>query len=233
MPPLPFEGARIQRERITKQDIVKFGATVGCQGCNAIKDNKRAQAHSDRCRERVERCLRITPQGAERMHRRNEVINEALAEEVRRADQRKRRADDAAPKMPEPEPATLAALDPKECPVEPDPYPKGRLLMKSAPSAASHSGQHKEKDSAMNTEAGTQFRDPMEMSTVGGTRSPTALPANTRRRVSTHSEFVAVTAQEAIDGSREKVMRILSVEQVELGNIIKLSIMGQVLKWAR
>ena len=47
------------------------------------------------------------------------------------------------------------------------------------------------------------------------------------------AELVAVTAQEAIDGSREKVMRIASVEQVELGNIVKLSIMGQVLKWAR
>ena len=39
--PLPFEGARIQRERITKKDIDEFGATIGCQGCNAIKDNKR------------------------------------------------------------------------------------------------------------------------------------------------------------------------------------------------
>ena len=46
IPPLPFEGARIQRERITKKDIDEFGATIGCQGCNAIKDNKRAQAHS-------------------------------------------------------------------------------------------------------------------------------------------------------------------------------------------
>ena len=30
IPPLPFEGARIQRERITKQDIDEFGATIGC-----------------------------------------------------------------------------------------------------------------------------------------------------------------------------------------------------------
>ena len=29
IPPLPFEGARIQRERITKQDIDEFGATIG------------------------------------------------------------------------------------------------------------------------------------------------------------------------------------------------------------
>ena len=41
IPPLPSEGARIQRERITKQDIDEFGATIGCPGCNAIKDNKK------------------------------------------------------------------------------------------------------------------------------------------------------------------------------------------------
>ena len=47
------------------------------------------------------------------------------------------------------------------------------------------------------------------------------------------SEPAAVTTQEAIDGSREKVMRIASVEQIELGNLMELSITGQVLKWAR
>ena len=61
IPPLPVEGARVQRERITKQDIDEFGATIGCPGCSAIKDNKRAQAHSDRCRKRIEECLRNTP----------------------------------------------------------------------------------------------------------------------------------------------------------------------------
>ena len=30
IPPLPFQGARIQRERTTKQDIDEFGATIGC-----------------------------------------------------------------------------------------------------------------------------------------------------------------------------------------------------------
>ena len=66
IPPLPFEGARIQRERrITEQDIDEFGATVGCSGCNGIKDNNLAQAHSDRRIVRLEECLRTTPQGAE------------------------------------------------------------------------------------------------------------------------------------------------------------------------
>ena len=40
IPPLPFEGVRVQRERITKKDIEKCGATVGCQGCNAIKTTR-------------------------------------------------------------------------------------------------------------------------------------------------------------------------------------------------
>ena len=82
--PLQLEGARIQRERITKEDIDEFGATVGCPGCSAIKDNTRAQAQSNRCRVRLEGCLRITPQGAERLERRNEVINEALGTDEKR-----------------------------------------------------------------------------------------------------------------------------------------------------
>ena len=38
------------------------------------------------------------------------------------------------------------------------------------------------------------------------------------------SEPVAVTTQEAVDGYREKALRIASVEQVELGNITEMSI---------
>ena len=89
-PPMPYEGARTQMERITKQDIEEFGATIGCPGCNTIKGNKRAQEHSDRCRRRTEECLRVTPHGAEGLDRRDEVINEALAEEVQRGEQRKK-----------------------------------------------------------------------------------------------------------------------------------------------
>ena len=51
VPPLPFEGVRVQRESSTKQDVNEVGATVGCPGCNAIKDNKRAQTHPDLRRE--------------------------------------------------------------------------------------------------------------------------------------------------------------------------------------
>ena len=39
-PPVPFEGARVQRERITRADIEAFGSTAGCPGCNAIRSGK-------------------------------------------------------------------------------------------------------------------------------------------------------------------------------------------------
>ena len=126
--PLPFAGARIERERITTRDIDEFGATIGCPGCNAIKDNKRAQAHSERCRKRIEERLGTTPHGAERLDRRSEVINEALAEEVRRKEQRKKRSDTAAAAMPETKPAAPAVSEPRGDPIESDPDAKRRSI---------------------------------------------------------------------------------------------------------
>ena len=38
--PVPFEGARVQRERITRTDIKAFGTTAGCPGRNVIKSRK-------------------------------------------------------------------------------------------------------------------------------------------------------------------------------------------------
>ena len=145
IPPPPFNVVRIQRERITKQDIDEFGATIGCPGCNAIKDNKRAQAHSDRCRKRIEESLRNTPHGAESLDRRDEVINEALVEEVRRGEQRKKKSDGTTTAVPgtrstAPESmAASAAPELREDPIEPDPNPKRRILMKSASLTASGS----------------------------------------------------------------------------------------------
>ena len=229
--PLPFEGVRIQRARITKQDIDEFGATIGCPGYSAIKDNRRAQAHSDRCRTRIEECLRIILQGAERLDRRSEVINEALAEELQRGEQRKKRSDRATLAVPETE---SAAPEPRENPIEPVANPKRRLLMKSASLTASGSGQQTQKRAIAEHESGMQVEDTPETGTGEGTASPAAAPsANIRRRVDVKSEPVAVTTQEAVDGRREKVMRIASVEQIELGNIMELSITGQVLRWAR
>ena len=78
-----------------------------------------------------------------------------------------------------------------------------------------------------------QVEDTQKTDTGEGEVSPAAVSTNIRRRIAMKSEPAAVTTQDAIDGSREKVMRIASVEQIELGNPMELSITGQVLKWAR
>ena len=72
------------------------------------------------------------------------MINEALAEEVQGGEQRKKRSDTATAAVPESEPAASAAPEPREAPVETDRIER-RLLMKSASSTASGSGQQKEK----------------------------------------------------------------------------------------
>ena len=239
IPPLPFDGARVQRERITKQDIDEFGATIGCPGCNAIRDNKRRQAHSDLCRRRIEECLRKTPHGAETLNRREEVNNEALAEEVRRGEQRKKEADrvaTAASEVRSMAPGITSEPAPagwRVNPIEPDPNPKRRLLMKATSLTDSSSVHKRESRSTSDEESRMQVENTSMARTSESTAVPETPSTNTRRRIVGKSEPVAVTTQEAIDGYREKARRIASVEQVELGNIMELSITGQLLRWAR
>ena len=80
---------------------------------------------------------------------RKEVIHEALAEEVRRGEQRKKRSD-------------RAAVEPRENPIEPEVNPKRRLLMKSASLTASGSGQQEQKKSIPDDEWRMQVEDTPE-----------------------------------------------------------------------
>ena len=72
-----------------------------------------------------------------------------------------------------------------------------------------------------------QVEDMSGTGTREGTVLPATPPVHTGRRIVGKSEPVAVTTQEAVDGYREKARRIASVEQIELGNIMELSITGQ------
>ena len=89
------------------------------------------------------------------------------------------------------------------------------------------------RESIPDDESRMQVEDTSEMGTGESTELPGAPSANTGRRIVVKSEPVTVTTQEAVDGYCEKAMRIASVEQIELGNIMELSITGQVLRWAR
>ena len=162
----PWRGARGRGDRGSRLDddetrrksleaqSTRWSAKLGSKGTSA-NVQQRAQAHSDRCRIRIEECLRLTPQGADKMGPRSEVIHEALAEDYREAS-------------------------------------RGRM----------------------------QTGDQLEMGSCESTTLPGASSANTRRRIVLKSEPVAVTTQDAVARHCEKAMRIASVEQVELGNII-------------
>ena len=141
------------------------------------------------------------------------MINEALAEEARRGELRKKGSDrTTVAAVPETE---SAAPEPRENTIEAEANPKRRVLVKSALLMASGSGQQRQRRSIPDDESGLQVEDTPEMGTV------------------VMSEPVAVTTQEAVDGHCEKAMRIASVEKIELGNIMELSITGQVLRWAK
>ena len=123
-PPVPDEGARVQKERITRTDIEAFGTTAGCPGCNAIRCGKRAQAHSDLCRVRIEECLKTTPEGSRRLDRRSEVLNEALEKEVERSVGRREEIGRAAGELP-----VQQGL--REMPIPLDSDPRKRRVMET------------------------------------------------------------------------------------------------------
>ena len=79
------------------------------------------------------------------------MINEALAEEVRRGEQRKRRSDGNHSSSARNRISStrtngrIGSAGIERRTLEPDPNPKRRMLMKSASSTASGSGQQREK----------------------------------------------------------------------------------------
>ena len=117
---MPFEGARVHRERITRTDIEAFGTTARCPGCNAIRAGKRAQAHSDPRRLRIEECLKTTPEDSERWNRRSEVLHEALAKEFERNVRRRE------------EIGSTTGVERHVLSIPPDSDPRKRRIMKAA-----------------------------------------------------------------------------------------------------
>ena len=61
-----------KRFLITKEDIEQVGFSDGCVGCNAMRQGKTAQRHSEYCRRRVQDDLRSTEEGRERLDKAEE-----------------------------------------------------------------------------------------------------------------------------------------------------------------
>ena len=48
----------VKRAKIFKDDLIRLGYTVGCQGCRAAIRGNTAQSHTEECRKRIETELR-------------------------------------------------------------------------------------------------------------------------------------------------------------------------------
>ena len=78
-PPVPPE-MTTRRMYIKRKDVEKFGMTPGCPGCASIAKRTTTMAHNDKCRERIQKCLEETIEGAERVEKRRLKETEAMAE---------------------------------------------------------------------------------------------------------------------------------------------------------
>ena len=72
-PPLEIR----RRSRITREDVVRIGYTLGCPGCKAISRNAPSQNHTEVCRARIEEAL-IKEGGikADRIHKGKDRMDE-------------------------------------------------------------------------------------------------------------------------------------------------------------
>ena len=72
--------------RCASSQVKNHWATLESPGSNAVKGSDGALAHSD---QRRQGSFQATPQGAERLHRRNDALNEVLGKEMERSSKRK------------------------------------------------------------------------------------------------------------------------------------------------
>ena len=63
---------------IRKADIVKYGETPGCLGCQCIALGKPSQSHTAACRDKIESCLRETDEGKEKLAKADGRVTEAI-----------------------------------------------------------------------------------------------------------------------------------------------------------
>ena len=85
--------------------------------------------------------------------------------------------------------------------------------MKSASTTANGSRQERERQAIPDDDSRMQIEDKPEVDNEERAKPPGAPSTSIRRRIAVKSEPRAVTTQEAVDGYREKAMRIESVEQ--------------------
>eukprot|EP00971_Amphidinium_carterae_P353001 6492793-Amphidinium_carterae.1 len=83
-----------RRLYITKDDVRKFGVMLGCGGCQSVMLGKRAQGHTEQCRERIAKRLKESESGSIRLShaeaRRSQAIKVESAAAIRESTSEKR-----------------------------------------------------------------------------------------------------------------------------------------------
>ena len=97
-------------------------------------------------------------------------------------------SDRAAAEVTETESSAPAASEPRENPIEPDPNPKRRLIMKSASTTAGGSGQEREMRAIPDDDSRMQIEDKPEVDNEERAEPPGAPSTSIRRRIAVKSE---------------------------------------------
>ena len=208
-PPVPFEGARVQRERITRTDFKAFGTTAGSPGFNAIRSGKRAEAHSNPCRVKIEGCLKTTPEGSERLESKKRGVHSQI--EVERNVRRREDIGSTAGELAVPQELQDMPIPPdsdlrKTCHEGSDTCEQWQLTDGNQSCRLQKRRHSKIRRQTSQDWMSRRKRDESISSKAQNTgrRLATKTPAGENKIDET---MVAVTTQESLDGIREKAMR--------------------------
>ena len=90
---------RGQGVRITKADVRLHNPTIGCPGCAAIADKRKAENHSESCRARFVEFFQKTEKGRKRLEEANQRIERVDSRKKKEKDQGRESAVSVFPRL--------------------------------------------------------------------------------------------------------------------------------------
>ena len=210
---------------MNKQDIETHGAMLECSGCNASKDGKKAasalslmsQQHRSKLKrsQHKEQKRSIGRTTGEKMSRGPTMVG-ASQQEVR-----------VSPAAPDPDAKIVTTVKSSPLPVSSDPGAKRRIKMKSSPLVRLATTPASSSSRKASTNIATESRMNIEDDSKSST--PAKSQVTSTDMGTAGNSAVAISTQEGVDGSREKALRIVSVEQTDSRNVMDMSVKGDLI----
>ena len=79
VPEPPKSVVNVRPLNVRKVDIKSFGHTQDCLGCRSMRMGSAPVGHSDVCRKRIMELLSQSPECADRVEKRKQIVDEAVA----------------------------------------------------------------------------------------------------------------------------------------------------------